>query len=88
MYWNEVSGDRLFISVVNLSNYEVILVMNLFLYDHVCNTIFRYVPRAVVIDLEPGVIDVIKASKYGGAFRPDNFVHGQNGAGQKLNVVR
>ncbi|KAL5250219.1 hypothetical protein ACHWQZ_G016074 [Mnemiopsis leidyi] len=41
----------------------------------------RYVPRAVVIDLEPGVIDVIKASKYGGAFRPDNFVHGQNGAG-------
>ena len=43
---------------------------------------FRHVPRAVVIDLEPGVIDVIKASKYGGAFRPDNFVHGQNGAGK------
>ena len=44
--------------------------------------LFRYVPRAVVVDLEPGVIDVIKASKYGGAFRPDNFVHGQNGAGE------
>lgn len=38
-------------------------------------------PRAVLVDLEPGVIDVIKASKYGAAYRPDNFVHGQNGAG-------
>lgn len=41
----------------------------------------RYVPRAAMIDLEPGVIDGIKSSKFGELFRPDNFVMGQSGAG-------
>lgn len=41
----------------------------------------RYVPRTVLIDLEPGVIDGIKASKLGRMYRPDNFVYGQSGAG-------
>lgn len=41
----------------------------------------RYVPRAAMIDLEPGVIDTINGSKFGKLFRPDNFVHGQSGAG-------
>ncbi|CAF1428704.1 unnamed protein product [Didymodactylos carnosus] len=41
----------------------------------------RYVPRAVLIDLEPGTMDAVRASAYGGLFRPDNFVFGQNGAG-------
>lgn len=41
----------------------------------------RYVPRSVLIDLEPGVLDTIRASKHGSMFRPDNFVHAQSGAG-------
>jgi len=41
----------------------------------------RYVPRAVLVDLEPGTHDVIKSSPFGSIFRPDNFIHGQNGAG-------
>lgn len=41
----------------------------------------RYVPRAVMLDLEPGVVDNIKSSDMGKIFRPDNFVFGQNGAG-------
>lgn len=41
----------------------------------------RFVPRSVLLDLEPGVLNAIKASKLGGLFRPDNFVHGQSGAG-------
>lgn len=41
----------------------------------------RYVPRAVMLDLEPGVVDTIRGSKLGGVFRPDNFVFGQSGAG-------
>lgn len=41
----------------------------------------RYVPRAVMLDLEPGVVDTIKSSKFGAMFRPDNFVFGQSGAG-------
>jgi len=41
----------------------------------------RYVPRAVLTDLEPGTMDTIRAGDYGKLFRPDNFVNGQSGAG-------
>ena len=36
----------------------------------------RYVPRAVLTDLEPGTMDAIRAGPFGGVFRPDNFVFG------------
>ncbi|KAG5543015.1 hypothetical protein RHGRI_015937 [Rhododendron griersonianum] len=41
----------------------------------------RYVPRAVLVDLEPGTMDSIRSGPYGQIFRPDNFVFGQSGAG-------
>jgi len=41
----------------------------------------RYVPRAVLLDLEPGTMDAIRAGPMGQLFRPDNFVFGQSGAG-------
>jgi tubulin beta len=41
----------------------------------------KYVPRSVLVDLEPGTMDSIRGSQYGQLFRPDNFVFGQSGAG-------
>ena len=41
----------------------------------------RYVPRAVLMDLEQGTMDSVRAGPYGQIFRPDNFVFGQTGAG-------
>merc|ERR1740122_129989 len=41
----------------------------------------RYVPRSVLVDLEPGTLDVIKASPMGRLFKPDNSVMGSAGAG-------
>jgi len=41
----------------------------------------RFVPRAVLVDLEPGTMDVIKNSEHGGIFKPDTMVFGNNGAG-------
>lgn len=41
----------------------------------------RYVPRAVLVDLEPGTMDSIRSGQMGSLFRPDNFVFGQSGAG-------
>lgn len=38
----------------------------------------KYVPRAVLIDLEPGTMDSIKGSRIGSLFRPDNFIHGED----------
>ncbi|CAL5434073.1 unnamed protein product [Camellia sinensis] len=41
----------------------------------------RFVPRAVLVDLEPGTMDSVRTGPYGQIFRPDNFVFGQSGAG-------
>jgi tubulin beta len=41
----------------------------------------KYVPRAVFFDLEPGVIDAVRASPLGELFRPGNLVG--NTRGQK-----
>ena len=41
----------------------------------------RFVPRAVLVDLEPGTMDAVRGGPYGSLFRPDNFVFGQSGAG-------
>lgn len=38
-------------------------------------------PRAVMLDLEPGTMDSVRSSPFGKVFRPDNFVFGQSGAG-------
>ncbi|KAF3987095.1 hypothetical protein FT663_04604 [Candidozyma haemuli var. vulneris] len=41
----------------------------------------KYVPRAVLVDLEPGTIDAVKSSRIGNLFRPDNYIFGQSSAG-------
>ena len=41
----------------------------------------RYVPRAILMDLEPGTMDSVRSGPFGQLFRPDNFVFGQTGAG-------
>uniref|UniRef100_A0A1B6KZE6 Tubulin/FtsZ GTPase domain-containing protein n=1 Tax=Graphocephala atropunctata TaxID=36148 RepID=A0A1B6KZE6_9HEMI len=41
----------------------------------------KYVPRAVLVDLEPGTMDSIRSGAIGKMFRPDNFIFGQTGAG-------
>lgn len=41
----------------------------------------KFVPRAVLVDLEPGTMDTLKSGKLGKLFRPDNFIFGQSGAG-------
>ena len=38
-------------------------------------------PRAVLVDLEPGTMDSVRSGPFGQIFRPDNFVFGQGGAG-------
>jgi tubulin beta len=41
----------------------------------------NFVPRAVMVDLEPGTADVLRQSDIGKIFKPDNFVFGASGAG-------
>ncbi len=37
----------------------------------------KYVPRAILVDLEPGTMDSVRAGPFGQVFRPDNFVFGK-----------
>lgn len=41
----------------------------------------KYVPRALLVDLEPGVLNNIKSGNLGSFFRPENMIHATNGAG-------
>ena len=34
-------------------------------------------PRAILMDLEPGTMDSVRSGPYGQVFRPDNFIFGQ-----------
>jgi hypothetical protein len=36
----------------------------------------KYVPRAILVDLEPGTMDSVRAGPFGQLFRPDNFIFG------------
>ena len=45
-----------------------------------------YVPRAVLVDLEPGTMESVRSGPFGQLFRPDNFVFGRNGAGKNREI--
>ncbi|KAH7983944.1 hypothetical protein HPB52_015677 [Rhipicephalus sanguineus] len=36
----------------------------------------KYVPRAILLDLEPGTMDSVRSGPFGQLFRPDNFIFG------------
>lgn len=36
----------------------------------------KFVPRAVLLDLEPGTMDSVRSGLFGQLFRPDNFIFG------------
>ena len=38
----------------------------------------KYVPRAVLVDLEPGTMDSVRSGPFGQIFRRDNFVFGED----------
>lgn len=37
----------------------------------------KYVPRAILVDLEPGTMDSVRAGPHGHLFKPDSFVFGK-----------
>ncbi|KAK5644342.1 hypothetical protein RI129_005642 [Pyrocoelia pectoralis] len=44
----------------------------------------RFVPRAVLVDLEPGTMDVVISEPFGKLFHPDNIIVGHVGAGNNF----
>ena len=44
----------------------------------------KYVPRAILADLESGSLDSVRSALFGQTFNPDNFVCGKSGAGNNF----
>uniref|UniRef100_A0A0K0DRP3 Beta-tubulin n=1 Tax=Angiostrongylus cantonensis TaxID=6313 RepID=A0A0K0DRP3_ANGCA len=34
----------------------------------------KYVPRTILVDLEPGTMDSVRAGPFGQLFHPDNYI--------------
>ncbi|KAL9007161.1 MAG: hypothetical protein Q9188_000095 [Gyalolechia gomerana] len=79
-FWQTISGEHGLDSsgtYVGTSDLQLER-MNVYFNEAANN---KYVPRAVLVDLEPGTMDAVRAGPFGQLFRPDNFVFGQSGAG-------
>ncbi len=61
-------------------NFPIDIVTRIFYEpaDHFCLFLGgKYVPRAVLVDLEPGTMDSVRSGPFGQIFKPDNFVFGK-----------
>ncbi|KAK4875214.1 hypothetical protein RN001_011636 [Aquatica leii] len=47
-------------------------------------SIGKFVPRAVLVDLESGTVDLVRSGPFGQLFCPDNFIFGQFGSGNNF----
>jgi len=79
-FWETISKEH---SITNTGSFsgtsaEQIDKINVY-FNEASNK--KYVPRSVLVDLEPGTMDVLKSGPMGNLFRPDNYVFGQSGAG-------
>ncbi|RMY91805.1 hypothetical protein D0861_02864, partial [Hortaea werneckii] len=79
-FWQNISGEHGLdgAGVYNGTSDLQLERMNVYFNEASGN---KYVPRAVLVDLEPGTMDAVRAGPFGNLFRPDNFVFGQSGAG-------
>ncbi|KOS22688.1 Tubulin beta chain [Escovopsis weberi] len=81
-FWQVISGEHgLDCSGIYNGASELQLErMNVY-FNEVSAAENKYVPRAVLVDLEPGTMDAVRSGPFGQLFRPDNFVFGQSSAG-------
>ncbi len=47
----------------------------------------RFLPRTILIDLEPGTLDEIAAGTFGSLYKPDNIIAGTSGIHFKIFLV-
>ena len=52
--------------------------INVFYNETLCG---KYVPRSILMDLEPGTIESVRAGPLGQLFNPNNYIFGQCGTG-------
>ncbi|PQK09678.1 hypothetical protein BB8028_0002g00020 [Beauveria bassiana] len=78
-FWQTILGEHGIDNdgIYHGDNEERIARANVYFHE---NAGRKYVPRVVLVDLEPGTMDAVRASPLAKLFRPDNFVFGQSSA--------
>ncbi|RLV88479.1 Tubulin beta chain [Meyerozyma sp. JA9] len=79
-FWETICGEHGLDNSGNYQGLDDIQKAKLDVYFNAASS-GKYVPRAVMVDLEPGTIDAVRSSHIGNLFRPDNFIFGQSSAG-------
>lgn len=79
-FWEVISGEHGIASTGAYEGDNPVQLERINVYFNEASS-GKYVPRAVLVDLEPGTMDAVRAGPFGQLFRPDNFVFGQSGAG-------
>lgn len=77
VYYNEATGNNTY-SLTDTNIPKTLLNGVKSWNCHDCFSILggKYVPRSILIDLEPGTMDSVRSGPFGQIFRPDNFVFG------------
>ena len=71
VYYNEASGKE------KTTHTNLLCCFSMIVLTHACFVQGgKYVPRAILVDLEPGTMDSVRSGPFGQLFRPDNFVFG------------
>ena len=68
-----------------LFSFSELCKLSVFIFLYPSSPGGKYVPRAVLVDLEPGTMDSVRSGAFGQIFRPDNFVFGEN-LNEKFNM--
>ncbi|KAJ8337155.1 hypothetical protein SKAU_G00383750 [Synaphobranchus kaupii] len=79
-FWEVISNEHGIDSTGNYTGDTDLQLERINVYYNEASS-HRYVPRAVLVDLEPGTMDSVRSGHFGQLFRPDNFIFGQTGAG-------
>ena len=78
-FWEAISDEHGVSPTGEYKGDNELQLENIFVYFNEASA-NKYVPRAVLVDLEPGTLDAVRAGPYGQIFRPDSFVSGQGSA--------
>eukprot|EP01089_Gocevia_fonbrunei_P010328 TRINITY_DN229_c0_g1_i1.p1 TRINITY_DN229_c0_g1~~TRINITY_DN229_c0_g1_i1.p1 ORF type:complete len:460 (+),score=115.79 TRINITY_DN229_c0_g1_i1:96-1475(+) len=80
-FWETLTQEHAIGHDGHYNGTEDVLRDRLDVYFHETSRTDCYVPRSVLVDLEPGTMDWIRGSSIGPLFRPDNFIYAQSSAG-------
>lgn len=80
-FWEHISGEHGIDPSGEYRGDNQLQLDRIGVYYNEASSENKYVPRAVLVDLEPGTMDSVRSGPFGQIFRPDNYVFGQSGAG-------